>query len=44
MVMGVHVEMLVRTLARIVHIVSVMFMFTVLTLECFFELDKDTNL
>ena len=37
-------ELLVRTLSRIVHIVSVMFMFTVLTLECFFEMDKDTNL
>ena len=44
MVLGVYVEMMVRTLARVVHIVSVMFMFTVLTLECFFELDKDTNL
>ena len=44
MVLGVQIEILVRILARVVHIVSVMFMFTVLTLECFFELDKDTNL
>ena len=44
MVPGVLIEMLVRTLARIVHIVTVMFMFTILILECFFQLEKDTNL
>ena len=38
--LGIWTEVILRILARAVHLISVFFMFTVLVLECFFSLEK----
>ena len=44
MAFGVQTELITRTIVRGVHLISTIMMLTILTLECFFQLDKHAAL
>ena len=44
MLCGVQTDLILRTVARAVHLLSTMIILTILTLEYFFQLDKHSAL